>query len=423
MFRLLCTLVPAIIFCLSLSGNADAQWTQQASGVNDNLYGVHLISPQTGFAVGWGSSSGAQVLRTLNGGESWTHSILSYGAFVFSVTFTDDQHGYAAGCLNGGQAGAVFKTANGGDSWTYSSMSATYGLYDVEFATPELGFACGWLGKIYRTTNGGASWSSVSSGTGNVLRWMSIPTETTGYIVGGTNWDNPNRLYRSTNGGNSWSSVHTFSGAVIGGVHFFNDSCGVVSGGGGGSFIRKTTDSGDSWDTVYSGSGMFQFISFDDSGIGYACGNSGRVVRSEDYGDSWEELDTVTPLTTLLGVSGIEDAVCTVGTSGRIFRDQSGESVGQQGADGWPGDFRLGQNFPNPFNPVTTIEFELPVAQKATLTVYNLQGEVVGTPITDYYQAGSHQMMFDGSSLTSGLYIYRLTADASTVSRKMMLIR
>jgi len=398
-------------------------WTQQPSGVSDNLYAVHLLNPETGFAVGWGSSSGAQALRTLDGGETWTHSTLSYGSFVFSVTFTDDQHGYAAGCLNGGQAGAVFKTSNGGDSWTYSSMSATYGLYDVEFATPELGFACGWLGKIYRTTNGGASWSSVNSGTGNVLRWMSIPTETTGYIVGGTNWDNPNRLYRSTNGGDNWSFVHTFSGAVIGGVHFFNDSCGVVSGGSGGSIIMKTCDSGANWETVYSGTGLFQSISFDDNGTGYACGNSGRVVRSVDFGDSWEELDTVSPVTTLLGISGIEDAVCTVGTSGRIFRDQFGESVGQLEPAGWSGDFRLGQNFPNPFNPVTTIEFELPVAQEATLTVYNLQGEAIGHKAADYYQAGIHQLQFDGSGLASGLYLYVLSTDAGKLCGKMLLAK
>jgi len=402
---------------------ATAQWFQQTSGVSDNLYAVHFVTSELGFTVGWGSSSGAQALRTLNGGETWTHTTLSYGSFVFSVTFTDELHGYVAGCLNGGAAGAVFKTSDGGDSWTYSSMNSTYGLYAVDFPTPELGFACGWLGKIYKTTNGGASWSSVSSGTSNVLRWMSFPSATTGYIVGGSNWDNPRYLYKSSDGGNSWSYHHSFGNSVIGGVHFFNDSCGVVSGGGGGSFIKKTCDGGASWETRYSGTGLFQFITFDAQGVGYACGNSGKVVRSVDYGDTWEELDPVSPSTTLLGISGVNDRVWTVGTYGRIFRNEF-ETVGEPVMpNALPSHPQLGQNFPNPFNPETIISFELPVPQAVTLTLFNNLGHPITTLASGVHPAGNHQVLFDASDLNSGAYFYRLKAGAYTMSRKMILVK
>ena len=142
---------------LFMNHQAIAQWTPLSSGVNDDLYSVHFQDSTKGYAVGWGSSAGAVALKTTDGGESWNSTILSNGAFVFSIMFTDTIHGFAAGSLSGGASGAVFKTANGGNSWSYSTMSSTFGLYDVDFPTSLTGYACGWLGKIYKTTNEGST--------------------------------------------------------------------------------------------------------------------------------------------------------------------------------------------------------------------------------------------------------------------------
>jgi hypothetical protein len=62
-----------------------------------------------------------------------------------------------------------------------------------------------------------------------------------------------------------------------------------------------------------------------------------------------------------------------------------------------PSQFRLLQNCPNPFNPTTGIVYELPVARKTILNVYNLLGEEVATLVNGYVEAGSHQVTFDGS--------------------------
>ncbi len=88
-----------------------------------------------------------------------------------------------------------------------------------------------------------------------------------------------------------------------------------------------------------------------------------------------------------------------------------------------PGEYRLYQNFPNPFNPVTTIRYGLPQKSAVTLTVYNLLGQEVATLVTMEEEAGYHEVRFDGSGLASGVYIYRLQAGDFVQSRKLILLR
>lgn len=86
-------------------------------------------------------------------------------------------------------------------------------------------------------------------------------------------------------------------------------------------------------------------------------------------------------------------------------------------------EFRLAQNYPNPFNPTTTIAFEMQTAGKVTIEVFNTLGQKVATVINDRYTAGSHEVTFDASALSSGVYVYRMTTDNITMSRKMMLLK
>lgn len=83
----------------------------------------------------------------------------------------------------------------------------------------------------------------------------------------------------------------------------------------------------------------------------------------------------------------------------------------------------LSQNYPNPFNPSTQIEFGLPAESHVTLAVYNVIGERVATLVDDNMSVGWHTVRFDASRLSSGLYIYRLAAGATTIVHKMMLVK
>jgi len=84
----------------------------------------------------------------------------------------------------------------------------------------------------------------------------------------------------------------------------------------------------------------------------------------------------------------------------------------------------LHRNAPNPFNPATTIRFDLPAADHVTLRVFDLQGRVVAELLKDHpYRAGFHQLRFEPRGLGSGVYIYRLETSHGTSSHKMTLLK
>ncbi len=94
-----------------------------------------------------------------------------------------------------------------------------------------------------------------------------------------------------------------------------------------------------------------------------------------------------------------------------------------EAVDNVPAVFGLQQNYPNPFNPSTTIRFTLPVREYVTLKVYNLLGEEIATLVNETVDAGESMVRFDGSRLASGVYLYRLQAGSSTLTRRMTLVK
>jgi len=87
-----------------------------------------------------------------------------------------------------------------------------------------------------------------------------------------------------------------------------------------------------------------------------------------------------------------------------------------------PDNYSLAQNFPNPFNPNTTISFSLPVASEYSLTIFNTAGQVVAE-FAGMAEAGVTTLRWDGSAFSSGVYLYRLTAGSFVDSKKMMLLK
>ncbi|MBU0518914.1 T9SS type A sorting domain-containing protein [bacterium] len=84
--------------------------------------------------------------------------------------------------------------------------------------------------------------------------------------------------------------------------------------------------------------------------------------------------------------------------------------------------------YPNPFNPTTTMRFNLPTAERVYLSVYDISGRLVARLADGFRQAGTHEVTFDGSQLASGIYVYRLEMSGSgttptTVTGKMVLMK
>lgn len=88
-----------------------------------------------------------------------------------------------------------------------------------------------------------------------------------------------------------------------------------------------------------------------------------------------------------------------------------------------PGRFALYQNYPNPFNPETTIAFELPAKEHVTVSVYDMYGKKIATLLNKEMRRGRHHIAFDGQNLSSGVYVYSISANTFHLAKKMILIK
>jgi len=86
-----------------------------------------------------------------------------------------------------------------------------------------------------------------------------------------------------------------------------------------------------------------------------------------------------------------------------------------------PKGYKLSQNYPNPFNPLTQINYNVGEGGLVNLKVYNILGVEVATLVNEYKPAGSYQVSFEGNNLSSGVYIYNLSVNNFTKTRKMIL--
>ena len=93
-----------------------------------------------------------------------------------------------------------------------------------------------------------------------------------------------------------------------------------------------------------------------------------------------------------------------------------------------PTEFKLYPNHPNPFNPSTQIEFDIPAAMRVTLKIYNSLGQEVSTVVDQALEAGHHTVMWNGKTtlghdVATGVYVYQMKVGEFTDAKKMVLIR
>ena len=140
-------------------------------------------------------------------------------------------------------------------------------------------------------------------------------------------------------------------------------------------------------------------------------------VNTEELGDlglTPEEVDAIAAFMETLtdGFMPVDEVVSNEEPEGEF---QTASSVATS--------FGLEQNYPNPFNPTTTLSFSLPAASYMTLTVYDVNGREVALLTDGFRAAGLHEVTFDASNLSSGIYIYRLSAGDFSAIGKMVLMK
>jgi len=135
--------------------------------------------------------------------------------------------------------------------------------------------------------------------------------------------------------------------------------------------------------------------------------------------------DTQEIIFALTGATGTDylDSVTELKQGVRRIRDDFITAIEFEEIEELPHSFLLKQNFPNPFNPRTTIEYSLPKAGHVSLVIYNLAGKEVTKLFEGEKPAGNYIAIWDATSLASGIYFYRLQAGDFVLTRKMVLLK
>jgi hypothetical protein len=186
--------------------------------------------------------------------------------------------------------------------------------------------------------------------------------------------------------------------------------------------VRNDGDGLDFYDvsvslSVPGGPGDFQWEAIEPDSVIYA--DPGEVVSV--YFDIRVPIfnDSLVNHVSYSVFSGLDPSVSVDGTVDVILALTDVED----GDGSLPRGFALEQNYPNPFNPTTTISFTLPVRSEARLVVYDMLGRTIDDRNLGVLADGPHEIEYDGSGLASGVYLYRLVTEYSSMSKKMVLLK
>ena len=110
------------------------------------------------------------------------------------------------------------------------------------------------------------------------------------------------------------------------------------------------------------------------------------------------------------------------GVLGLAFAHDPATSI-QNKVNTLPDEFDISQNYPNPFNPSTRISYALPTESRVKIQIFNILGEVVATIVNQVIAAGSHSVEWNASNLSSGVYLYRISAESVSDSKQFNAVK
>ena len=183
-------------------------------------------------------------------------------------------------------------------------------------------------------------------------------------------------------------------------------------------YYRKSTDNGTSW-TAFA-SVNYSAMNLDTFSFAIPGSTNGTIVQ---YYFAAQDIALPTPKISTLPAGG--SGVTPPGSTAPPTRFQY--TVGLTGiepvSNEIPSVFRLYENYPNPFNPVTKIKFDIAKNTIAKLYIYDILGRIVDAPVNGELNAGRYEISFDASKLSSGVYFYKLVTNDFTDTRKMLMIK
>jgi photosystem II stability/assembly factor-like uncharacterized protein len=424
--KLFTTLVLILITSVSY---AQSGWYTQNSGTNKFLTDVYFVDQNNGWVTGWTGT----ILHTSDGGANWNDQNAPATNAYDGIYFVDNQTGWAVG-----YAGRIVNTTDGGNSWNFQTSGTQLYIWDVFFLNADIGWTAGGevgifdrFREILYTTDGGNSWTTqLSENNKDPLKSIFFVDENNGFAVG-----EGSTILHTTNGGNSWTEQAIAAGYHFYDVDFLNPATGWVVGQDLSlqhyAVIFNTIDGGNTWNLqTFNMDESLQGVCFVNGNTGYAVGGAntvGRVFHTTDGGVNWipQNSNTNNPLTSVCFVDA--DNGWAVGFDGTIIHTTGGGTVAIENdvnaTNTIPKEIVLYNNYPNPFNPSTHIEFQIADFGFVSLKVYDVFGREVATLVNESKTAGSYTVEFDAGSFAGGYYFYRLESGDFQQVKKMLLLK
>ena len=383
------------------------------------------------------SSSGSNLTLKMSAGSAGVLNIYSSGTVTVggNINFTDSSDGGSATLLVDGSL-----VTTGVDDYGVASMSGTGTITHTEALNAPSAMDVGGLGAVITSVQDLGSIQVVrgftvqtSGSNSGIMRWYDItPTNNTALdatLVFNYNESELNGiaeanlgLFKSTDGGTNWMMV----GGTV------DADANTVTASGINSFSRWTL--GDvtaplpvelsSFAANTTGNSVeLRWITQTETNT-----KSFEIQRSD--GNNWVKISDMKANGTTSEVShySFVDKNLLPGTYNYRLKiiDENGTfrfSKTIEAVVSAPAKFSLSQNYPNPFNPVTKLSYELPFDSKVNLSVFNMLGQKVMDVVNEFQNAGTYERTIDASTLSSGIYIYQLSANNIKITKRMILLK
>ena len=445
----------SILILIALNCHAQTGWVIQPTPIS-NISDIQFINSQIGFISG--GSSGGQIAKTTNGGVNWTlinvpHTELK----MTTVEFLNSNTGWCSGyktypypCCP--RFLVYYKTTNGGQTW--DSLPQGWGYKtdsDIHLFSKDsiviasvMAYDLSNGGIVSYSNNSGSTFTNSSfpgsqSYPGYLFYSMHFLNNLTGWVCANANDDtglHKTFVYKTTDRGVNWNYIYRDTIAIspypkkVRDVVFINENTGLLCGSKG--LMCRTTNGGSNWSeyNVFSLSTDFSSIFMINSGTGFVTASgysypadSSAIKRTTDGGISWHTMRN-SPLSSINKIFFVDDLTGWAYGAGGLMKTVTGglTSITTLSTE-VPEKFTLKQNFPNPFNPATNINYELPVGSFVSLNVYDANGKEIETLVNQKQNAGSYSVSFNASNYPSGVYFYKLKAGEFSETRKMVLVK
>lgn len=329
------------LIILYIPAIAQIPWSRVSPFPQENTINDIAQIPGSGSLMAVGA--GATVMRSDNGGISWTIMLNPAGMNNFytgkGIRFIDETTGF----INGGRE-TILKTTDAGDTWSVkyhgNTLYETQYINHLQFINDSVGFACGENGLLLKSDDKGETWIPIESGTTAGLKKIIFPDSLNGFIYSGTNG------LKTCDAGSTWTWDTIFLGLPAGWIDdciFTNDSAGFVfvitDQSNYDSYIYKTLDAGNTWSPVYTDpgsayTGKFAFFNEQQGMIACATWNyQTKILLTSDAGETWNEIaQPWLPWnsTNAFTYTGTTSAIAA-GNNGMIYHSSNGGQSWEEG--------------------------------------------------------------------------------------------